>query len=70
MKQGIVNYHQDELGDWVAELNCGHYQHIRHNPPWNNRLWVTSKQGRALKIGFQLKCRKCVQGLPKDAINN
>jgi hypothetical protein len=41
----IVDYHLDECFDWVAELECGH-QHVRHNPPWNTRHWVTSPQRR------------------------
>jgi hypothetical protein len=34
MKQKIVGFHQDEHADWVAELQCGHTQHVRHHPPW------------------------------------
>jgi len=34
MKQPIIGYHKDEKDDWVAELRCGHNQHVRHNPPW------------------------------------
>jgi hypothetical protein len=29
----IVGFHLDERKDWVAELECGHQQHVRHNPP-------------------------------------
>jgi hypothetical protein len=29
----IVGFHRDDLGDWVADLECGHAQHLRHNPP-------------------------------------
>ena len=42
----IVAYHADELGDWVAELDCGHGQHVRHDPPWQVREWVTTERGR------------------------
>ena len=28
----IVDFHLDENLDWVAELECGHQQHVRHNP--------------------------------------
>ncbi len=66
MEQAIIGYHQDELKDWVAELACGHYQHVRHNPPWINRVWVTTKQGRASKLGEKLACKKCQEGAPKD----
>ena len=62
MKQAIIGYHQDELGDWVAELNCGHYQHVRHHPPWINRAWTTTVKGRLSKLGEKLVCKKCVDG--------
>jgi len=66
MKQEISGYHQDEFKDWVAELACGHNQHVRHNPPWINRPWVVSKAGRLAKIGMTLSCKKCDEGAPKD----
>jgi len=33
-------FHQDEDSDWVAALECGHSQHVRHDPPWMERPWV------------------------------
>lgn len=66
MKQKICAYHQDAAFDWVAELECGHYQHVRHNPPWANRPWVETEKGRISKLGLQLECNKCNQGAPKD----
>jgi len=59
MKQPIVGFHKDEKGDWVADLKCGHTQHVRHNPPWQLRAWVTSEEGRKSKIGTGLNCKKC-----------
>jgi len=59
MKQPIIDYHQDEFEHWVADLACGHTQHVRHDPPWQNRSWVTTDQGRAEKIGFELDCVVC-----------
>jgi len=38
----IVGFHQDENCDWVADLECGHQQYVRHDPPWTNRHWVTT----------------------------
>ncbi len=32
MMQRIAGYHQDSDGHWVAELECGHNQHVRHEP--------------------------------------
>lgn len=62
----IVGFHTDELGDWVAELECGHHQHVRHDPPWINRPWVVTPEGRAQTLGRTLACRKCAQGAPRD----
>lgn len=66
MKQGIVGYHRDEHDDWVAELACGHFQHVRHNPPWFNRPWVITEAGRASMLGHELNCKKCDRGEPAD----
>ncbi|MDO6705511.1 DUF3565 domain-containing protein [Photobacterium sp. 1_MG-2023] len=66
MKQPITGYHLDEAGDWVAELSCGHFQHVRHQPPFFCRHWVVTKQGRAAMLGFELACKKCDAGAPKD----
>lgn len=59
MDRKIVGYHQDEEGDWVAELECGHTQHVRHRPPWINRPWVVTPEGRASKLGQTLPCKLC-----------
>ena len=59
MERKIVGYHQDEEGHWVADLECGHTQHVRHNPPWINRPWVTTPEGRAQALGTVLNCLKC-----------
>jgi hypothetical protein len=66
MKQAICGYHQDEDQHWVAQLACGHFQHVRHKPPFINRPWVTSPSGRQDMIGHLLKCKKCDEGAPKD----
>lgn len=56
----IVDYHLDEHLDWVADLECGHQQHVRHNPPWTNRHWVTTPQGRYEHLGYELPCLVCL----------
>lgn len=66
MKQEIVGYHKDQEDHWVAQLSCGHFQHVRHNPPWTIRLWVTTEAGRKAMIGHQLNCIKCDKGAEKD----
>ena len=59
MKQKIVDYHQDEEGVWVADLACGHPQHVRHNPPFVSRPWVLTPEGRERFLGFELFCKHC-----------
>ena len=59
MERKIVGYHQDDERHWVAELECGHTQHLRHNPPWINRPWVTTPEGREKALGSLLNCPKC-----------
>ena len=66
MKQHITGYHRDEEGHWVAELACGHNQHVRHDPPWVSRPWVTTPEGRARMLGHELQCRKCAEGAAAD----
>ena len=55
----IVRFHLDENLDWVAELECGHQQLVRHNPPWTERHWVTTAEGRQAHIGQELRCLAC-----------
>ena len=55
----IVGFHTDAEGDWVAELECGHTQHVRHDPPWQLRPWVTTDEGRRSFLGTVLGCVKC-----------
>jgi hypothetical protein len=55
----IIGFHQDEREDWVAELECGHTQHVRHNPPWMTRPWVMTAKGRESRLGASLACKKC-----------
>ena len=66
MKQPIIGYHRDEVNDWVAELACGHNQHVRHRPPFINRPWVESAAGREAMLGHRLDCKKCDRQEPPD----
>jgi hypothetical protein len=66
MERAICGYHKDEQSDWVAELECGHTQHVRHNPPWQLRPWVTTPKGRQEHLGHLLTCKKCDRNEPKD----
>lgn len=59
MKRRITGFHQDAQRDWVAELECGHQQHVRHDPPWVVHLWVLTPEGRQERLGAALECREC-----------
>ncbi len=59
MKRSIVGYDHDDEGHWRAILDCGHPQHVRHDPPLIKRLWVLSEEGRASRLGYELNCKRC-----------
>jgi len=63
MEQPIVGFHKDDEDHWVVCLACGHNQHVRHDPPWINRLWVTTPEGRESRLGVKLDCKKCEEGV-------
>ena len=52
-------FHEDDEGHWVAELSCGHTQHVRHHPPFTLRPWTLTAEGRAARVGQQLGCPLC-----------
>ena len=56
----ITGFRQDDEGHWIAELECGHSQHMRHQPPWQVRPWVLTAEGRDKYIGVVVPCRLCV----------
>jgi tellurite resistance-related uncharacterized protein len=55
----IEGFRRDEVGDWVAELSCGHGQHVRHKPPFWSRPWTLTDVGRASRLGAELDCVRC-----------
>lgn len=59
MDRPITGFHQDQHDDWVAELSCGHGQHVRHRPPWQVRPWVVTEEGRRTHLGVVLNCLRC-----------
>lgn len=59
MQRVIAGFRPDDEGDWVAELSCGHDQHVRHRPPFQLRPWVVGAEGRAARIGAALDCPLC-----------
>lgn len=67
MERAITGYHLDDEGDWVAELVCGHNQHVRHRPPFQLRPWVLDAAGRSARRGSPLDCPLCDRAeLPDD----
>jgi hypothetical protein len=56
----IIRFHVDDEGHWVADLECGHAQHVRHEPPLMSRPWVLTPEGRAAMLGQTLDCVHCV----------
>ena len=59
MKQPITGFHLDEENHQVADLACGHRQHMRHDPPWMERPWVLTEEGRRSRLGVGLECKRC-----------
>ena len=59
MKRTILGFRLDADGDWIANLDCAHGQHVRHHPPFANRPWVVSEAGRKAMLGTALDCARC-----------
>lgn len=69
MHRRITGFREDAEGDPVAILECGHPQHVRHRPPFEERPWVTTAEGRRSKLGLPLDCVRCDRfELPADAV--
>src|SRR5262245_46620703 len=61
----IIAFHQADQSHWVAVFECGHSQHVRHDPPWSLRPWVLTPDGRASHRGRELPCKKCESNEPE-----
>jgi|SRR5690242_16954077 len=59
MERSIKAFALDREGEPIAILVCGHPQHVRHKPPFINRPWVESEEGRNEMIGKNLNCVRC-----------
>jgi tellurite resistance-related uncharacterized protein len=59
MQRRMTGFRQDAESHWVAELDCGHTQHVRHEPPFTLRPWVLTEEGRAGRLGQTLECVLC-----------
>lgn len=69
MKRRIVGFDLDAQCHWRAKLECGHYQHVRHDPPLVTREWTSTETGRNSRIGAELNCKKCDEHQPRDFDN-
>ncbi|HEX9198121.1 MAG TPA: DUF3565 domain-containing protein [Acidobacteriaceae bacterium] len=65
MLRAVIGFEKDEEGHWVALLDCGHGQHVRHTPPWMVREWVLTEAGRAERLGRLMECKKCDEEMAK-----
>lgn len=61
MNRKIAGFGQDQELHWFARLDCGHRQHVRHDPPLVSRPWVITQQGRDQFVGNELDCLRCDQ---------
>jgi len=61
MKRRVVGFRQDEAGHWIADMECGHSRHVRHDPPWTQRPWVLTEEGRCSFVGRELVCGACAR---------
>ena len=58
-KRKVIGFRQDDRGDWIVELECGHSQHVRHDPPWTLRPWTLTPESRSRFLGYELTCVDC-----------
>ena len=65
-----MGYHQDDEGHWIAQLSCGHCQHVRHKPPFVERLWVMTEAGREAYIGHPVECPQCLLKSSQEGEHN
>ncbi|WP_435104887.1 DUF3565 domain-containing protein [Arhodomonas sp. AD133] len=61
MQTTVRGFRRDHEGHWVMELACGHTQHVRHQPPWIRRDWVTTALGRRAMLGRVTVCGWCAR---------
>ena len=64
----MVGFHCDDEGDWVATLECGHTQHVRHRPPFQMRPWALDAEERRARVGAPLACPLCDRAEMPDGL--
>jgi len=70
MNHKIIGFEMDDENHWRAILDCGHRQHVRHDPPLTTREWVLTENGRASRLGFELDCKRCDEELTLDCVED
>lgn len=71
VERRIIGFVEDEIGDWVAQLDCFHRQHVRHHPPFRSAPWVLDEAGRMSRVGTPLDCPPCDRAeLPDGLVSN
>jgi hypothetical protein len=70
MHRIITGFELDDENHWRAILDCGHRQHVRHDPPLSTREWVLTEAGRASRLGFALNCKRCDDQHPDNLTND
>ncbi|GJL83823.1 MAG: hypothetical protein DHS20C01_34570 [marine bacterium B5-7] len=55
----VSGFSQDSAGDYIIHLDCGHRQHVRHSPPWQERSFVIDGASRRARIGTTWDCPWC-----------
>jgi tellurite methyltransferase len=69
VQRRIVGFVSDDVGDWVAQLECHHRQHVRHRPPFRWAPWVEEAGERDRRVGALLDCPLCDRcELPADLV--
>lgn len=66
MIRKITGFDRDDENHWRAILDCGHRQHVRHDPPLTSRSWVLTEEGRAARLGLELDCKRCDEDPDSD----
>lgn len=67
VERRIVGFVTDTVGEWVAQLDCFHRQHVRHAPPFRSAPWVMDDVARGQRVGTTLDCPLCDRAeLPDD----
>lgn len=75
IERRITGFRRGDDGDWVADLDCGHARHVRHDPPWHVHPWITTSLERDQRIGAMLLCGHCtredaaMRGLCEDGVD-